>query len=58
MKIGTRVLTYDARWKAQTSIKMVVKEDDESSKQAMQRHWQHNGSMNGALDEAKGKRPS
>ena len=37
---------------------MPVKEDDQGSEQAMHGHWQYNGSVNGALNEAKGKWPS
>ena len=52
------VLTYNACWKAQASVEVPVKEDDQSSEQAMQGHWQYNGSVNGTLNEAKGKWPS
>lgn len=37
---------------------MLIKKDDQSSKQAVQGHWQYDGTMNGALDEAKGEWPS
>ena len=37
---------------------MLVKKDDQSSEQAMQGDGQYDGTMNGALDETKGKWPS
>ena len=36
---------------------MLIKKDDQRSEQAMQGHWQYDGTMNGALDETKGEWP-
>ena len=51
-------LAYNACWKTQASVEVPVKEDDQGSEQAMHGHRQYNGSVNGALNEAKGKWPS
>lgn len=37
---------------------MLVKKDDQSSEQAIQGDWQYYSTMNGALNETKGKGPS
>lgn len=37
---------------------MLIQSDNQSGEQAMQGHWQYDGSMYGALDKTKGQWPS
>ncbi len=45
---------YNAGWKTQAAIQMLVKEDDQSSEQAMGCDWHNDSTMDSAFDESQG----